>query len=91
MIAGLLQATSLPFIVTASQIGQQIGVITKPTAAGLIAAGLLSVVIFPALGLALLRREDGVTAEGMPTPANPTLSSEDHAFCRAAARQAAAS
>jgi Kef-type K+ transport system membrane component KefB len=91
MIAGLLQATSLPFIVTASQIGQQIGVITKPTAAGLIAAGLLSVVIFPALGLALLRREDGVTAAGMPTPANPTLSSEDHAFCRTAAGQAGAS
>lgn len=55
-IAGLLQATSLPFIVTATTIGGQIGVITKPTAAALIAAGLVSVVIFPAAGLALLRR-----------------------------------
>jgi hypothetical protein len=30
-------------------------VVTKPTAAGLIAAGLLSVVVFPAASLALLR------------------------------------
>lgn len=83
MIAGLLQATSLPFIVTASAIGQQIGVITKPTAAGLIAAGLLSVVAFPAAGLALLRRgPDASPAGPMPTPANPVLSSEDHALCR---------
>ena len=46
-IAGLLQSTSLPFIVTATMIGQQIGVVTKPTAAGLIAAGLLSVIVLP--------------------------------------------
>lgn len=58
-VAGLLQATSLPFIVTASMIGQEIGVITKPTAAGLIAAGLLSVMLFPATGLAVLRRGAG--------------------------------
>lgn len=79
-IAGLLQATSLPFIVTATMIGEQIGVITKPTAAGLIAAGLLSVVIFPAAGLALLR--GGRPApEGPATPANPVLSGEDRALC----------
>ncbi len=82
-IAGLLQATSLPFIVTASMIGQQIGVITKPTAAGLIAAGLLSVVFFPAAGLALLRRQQGA-AGGSPatSAANPVLSSEDRRLCR---------
>src|SRR5438874_3494560 len=56
LIAGVLQATSLPFIVAATQIGVQIGVVTKASAAALIAAGLLSVIIFPAAGLALLRR-----------------------------------
>ena len=57
IIAGVLQATSLPFIVAATQIGLQLGVITRASAAGLVAAGLLSVVISPALGLVLLRRE----------------------------------
>ncbi len=52
----MLQSTSLPFIVTATMIGQQIGVVSKPTAAGLIAAGLLSVIVFPVTGLSLLRR-----------------------------------
>jgi Kef-type K+ transport system membrane component KefB len=55
--AGVLQATSLTFTVTATQIGLQLGVVTQATAAGLVAAGLLSVVISPALALMLLRRE----------------------------------
>ncbi|WP_028066735.1 cation:proton antiporter [Solirubrobacter soli] len=59
-IAGLLQATSLPFIVTATAIGLDLGVIDAATAAALIAAGLLSVVVFPATGLALLRSEPAV-------------------------------
>jgi Kef-type K+ transport system membrane component KefB len=54
-IAGLLQATSLPFIVAATAIGLDLGVIDAATSAALVAAGLLSVVIFPATGLALLR------------------------------------
>jgi Kef-type K+ transport system membrane component KefB len=53
-IAGLLQSTSLPFIVAATAIGLDLGVIDAATSAALIAAGLLSVVIFPAAGLALL-------------------------------------
>jgi Kef-type K+ transport system membrane component KefB len=55
-IAGLLQATSLPFIVAATAIGVDLGVIDAATSAALVAAGLLSVVIFPASGLALLRQ-----------------------------------
>ena len=53
--SGLLQATSLPFIVTASQIGVAAGLMTPVTAAGLVCAGLLSVMIFPAIALGLLR------------------------------------
>lgn len=54
-VAGLLQATSLPFIVASTQIGLTLHLLTAATAAGLVAAGLLSVLIFPLLGLTLLR------------------------------------
>jgi Kef-type K+ transport system membrane component KefB len=56
--AGLLQATSLSFIVAATQIGRELGLITKATGAALIAAGLLSVLIFPIVALTLLRRRE---------------------------------
>ena len=56
LIAGVLQATSLTFIVAATQIGLAQGVVSRASAAGLIAAGLLSVAISPTLGLVLLRR-----------------------------------
>jgi len=55
---GLLQATSLPFIVTATQIGVALGKITPVTAAALVCAGLLSVLIFPLVALGLLRGVD---------------------------------
>jgi Kef-type K+ transport system membrane component KefB len=54
-VAGLLQSTSLPFIVAATAIGLDLGAIDAATSAALVAAGLLSVLIFPATGLALLR------------------------------------
>jgi Kef-type K+ transport system membrane component KefB len=56
--AGLLQATSLSFIVAATQIGLELGLITKATGAALIAAGLLSVLIFPIIALTLLPRRE---------------------------------
>jgi Kef-type K+ transport system membrane component KefB len=55
-VAGLLQATSLPFIVAASTIGVELGLLDQAEAAALIAAGLLSVLIFPLAALTLLRR-----------------------------------
>ena len=53
--AGLLQATSLPFIVAATQIGVALGKLSAATAAAMVAAGLLSVVVFPVVALSLLR------------------------------------
>jgi Kef-type K+ transport system membrane component KefB len=53
--AALLQATSLPFIVTAASIGVSLGQLSKATAAALIAAGLLSVLVFPTVALGLIR------------------------------------
>jgi len=81
IVAGILQATSLPFIVAAAQIGMDIGVVSEANGAALIAAGLLSVIIFPALGLTLLRRgERGPQAtertRAMPTPAMPVMTAE---------------
>jgi Kef-type K+ transport system membrane component KefB len=58
VVAGLLQAVSLPFLVAASQIGMELGLLSRATAAALITAGLLSVVLFPILALTLLRRGD---------------------------------
>ena len=55
-VAALLQATSLPFIVTATEIGVAVGAIEPATAAALVSAGLASVVLFPPLALARLRR-----------------------------------
>src|SRR6201997_1103071 len=56
--SGLLQATSLPFIVTATQIGVALGKLSSVTAAALVCAGLLSVLIFPLIALGLLRRNE---------------------------------
>ena len=55
MAAGFLQATSLPFIVAAVQVGQRLGALPPASGAALIAAGLASVLLFPAIALALMR------------------------------------
>ena len=49
--AGLLQATSLSFIVPATQIGVELEKINTATAAGLVAGGVVTVLTFPALAL----------------------------------------
>jgi Kef-type K+ transport system membrane component KefB len=67
-IAGLMQATSLPFIVAATAIGQELGLIDAAGSAALIGAGLLSVLCFPLAGLILLRR-DGAAREPDVEPA----------------------
>ena len=72
--AALLQATSLPFIVAATQIGVELGRISAVTAAAVVSAGLLSVLICPAIALSLLREpadtDDGSTPR--PRTEHPT-------------------
>jgi Kef-type K+ transport system membrane component KefB len=53
--AALLQATSLPFIVAAIAIGLDVGELSPETGSALVAAGLVSVVVFPPIALRLLR------------------------------------
>jgi Kef-type K+ transport system membrane component KefB len=55
--AGLLLATSLPFIVAATQIGISLGVVTRATAAAFVAAGLISALVFPLVATLLVRRD----------------------------------
>lgn len=68
VVLGLLQATSLPFIVAATQIGVAIGAITAGTAASFVAAGLLSALVFPVLASGRLRAAVG---EASTTPDRP--------------------
>lgn len=54
--AGLLQSTSLTFIAVTTVIGRQLDQLTEANASALLAAGILSVLFWPALGLATLKR-----------------------------------
>lgn len=56
IVAALLQATSLPFIVAITAIGLELHVLSQSNASALIAAGLLSVMIFPVTATILLRK-----------------------------------
>jgi Kef-type K+ transport system membrane component KefB len=56
LAAALLQATTLAFVVVAAQLGVELGILDAATSAALIAAALLSVLIFPLLALTILQR-----------------------------------
>jgi Kef-type K+ transport system membrane component KefB len=59
VVAGLLGSTSsLPFVVTATAIGQASGLISAATAAAMLVAGVLSALVFPVVALLLVRREE---------------------------------
>ena len=61
--SALLQATSLSFIVVAAQIGVTVHALKPINAASLVAAGMLSVLLFPALALRLLQRDSEAGGE----------------------------
>jgi Kef-type K+ transport system membrane component KefB len=67
---GLLQATSLPFILTATQIGVAASLLSPVTAAALVTAGLLSVLLFPVGALVLLRGQPDTDAVRAPSAVN---------------------
>jgi Kef-type K+ transport system membrane component KefB len=66
--AGLLQATSLSFIVVATQIGLTLEIMLPATATALVAAGLVSVVLFPALALGSLGTDEARPAAEPAAP-----------------------
>ncbi len=65
--SGLLQATSISFIVVAGEIGRELGLLSEATAAAFIAAGLISVLVFPLAALTMLRREEKRETQLAPT------------------------
>lgn len=65
---GLLQATSLSIPIVAGQIGVDLGLIRPTNYVALVAAGLLSVLIFPLVSLTLLRERSAV----VELPARPS-------------------
>jgi Kef-type K+ transport system membrane component KefB len=67
-VAALLQATSLPFIVAASAIGVELGLLDEATGAALVAAGLLSILVFPLAALTLLRGDERAPMATSSTP-----------------------
>ncbi|HEY7455964.1 MAG TPA: cation:proton antiporter [Solirubrobacterales bacterium] len=71
--AALMQATSLPFIVAATAIGQSLGLVTAAEAAALIGAGLLSVLVFPLVGLSLLRGSGAAERPGPDDGSEPMM------------------
>lgn len=73
--AGLLQATSLPFLATAVAIGLELGELTPETGAALVSAGLLSVIVLPIVALGLLRPGPSATDPPEPQPRAPALTS----------------
>jgi Kef-type K+ transport system membrane component KefB len=64
--SALLQATSLSFIVVAADIGVTVHALRPINAASLVAAGMLSVLLFPAIALRLLQRDRGGDPEVDP-------------------------
>jgi Kef-type K+ transport system membrane component KefB len=67
-----ITATSLPLLIALAAIGEQDGVMLPATAASLIGAGVLSVLVFPLIAVSLHRRaaltpaDVGITAEETP-------------------------
>jgi Kef-type K+ transport system membrane component KefB len=64
--AGLLQATSLSFIVVATQIGLMLHIMYPATATALVGAGLITVMVFPAAAFALIGEPETETAGETP-------------------------
>jgi Kef-type K+ transport system membrane component KefB len=67
LAAGLLQATSLSFFVVAAEIGMNLGLVSRANGAALVAAGLLSVILFPLAALTILRGSEK-RLTGLPVP-----------------------
>ena len=65
---GLLQATTLTFVIVATEIGAEDGKLTQATAAALVAAGLLSAALFPAAASRLLARGGRVERAAVHAP-----------------------
>jgi hypothetical protein len=72
-----ITATSLPLLIALAEIGEQDGVMLPATAAALVGAGVLSVLIFPLIAVGLhksapLTPADVTTSAAQPAPETST-------------------
>jgi Kef-type K+ transport system membrane component KefB len=67
----LLTATALPMLVALSEIGLSTGDMLPENAAALVGAGVLSVMVFPGLAVALNRHAAPIGIEELEPPAQP--------------------
>ena len=74
--AGLFQATSISIPIIGGSIGVSLGVIRPENYVALVAAGLVSVVVFPAAGVAVARKSAGSTVRSVPSQAGGRGSSQ---------------
>ena len=63
------QATSLSLLIAAAPVGLAAHAITERGSTALIAAGMLSVILYPAIGKVVLKRSDPMLPDGLNTPA----------------------
>jgi Kef-type K+ transport system membrane component KefB len=59
LASGLLQSATLPVVLAATMIGEDLGLIGAATSAALVAAALVSCLLFPIVALPLLRAPEG--------------------------------
>jgi len=76
--AGLMQATTLTFVIVAAAIGQETGKLTSTVAAALVAAGLLSAALFPASADRVLARGGKPARRGPSQEENQAVSESEH-------------
>ena len=65
--AGLLQSTTLSFVLIASQIGQELGLLGSSDVAALTAAALVSVLVNPVVALAVLGGSEEAPSDALAT------------------------
>jgi Kef-type K+ transport system membrane component KefB len=73
----LFAATALPLVVVITSIGVDEGAVLPATAASLVGAGMISVLLFPLLALRLLSPPADVAAEEQPESAKQHVERED--------------
>ncbi|HEY9375505.1 MAG TPA: cation:proton antiporter [Jiangellaceae bacterium] len=74
---GLFAATALPLVVVITSIGVDEGAMLPATAASLVGAGMISVLLFPMFGLRLLSLPAAVATEEAPEQADRPAGRED--------------
>jgi Kef-type K+ transport system membrane component KefB len=74
---GLFAATALPLVVVITSIGVDQGAVLPATAASLVGAGMISVLVFPLFGLRLVTARGTVEAEDAAEQSDPPVERED--------------